>query len=98
MSGRVLLGMSGGIDSSVAAILLQDQGYEVVGITFMFSGNELANDEVIRDAGKLAGILNIKHIVSDFRVEFRNTVIDNFIDQYKNWQNPFSMCNLQPKS
>lgn len=97
MKGRVLLGMSGGIDSSVSAILLQEQGYEVVGLTFVFSGDELANDEVISDTKKLTSNLNIKHIVSDLREEFRNTVIDNFIVQYKIGKTPFPCAICNPK-
>lgn len=99
MKKRVLLGMSGGIDSSVAAILLQEQGYEVIGITFLFSGDEDANKNMLDDAKKLAVTLNIKHITSDIRVEFRETVIAEFIAQYKKGKTPFpcAICNPQLK-
>ena len=71
---RVLLGMSGGTDSSVAAILLQEAGYEVTGVTFRFY--EL-NDSVeyLEDARTLADRLGIEHIIYDARKLFVNRLL-----------------------
>ncbi len=87
---RVLVGMSGGVDSSVAVILLQKQGYEVVGVTFQFIDN--FNPE---DAIEVAKKLNIEHHVLDYRKEFKKEVIDTFINDYKNGltPNPCVICN-----
>jgi trmU: tRNA (5-methylaminomethyl-2-thiouridylate)-methyltransferase len=65
-NNKVLLGMSGGTDSSVAALLLQDAGYEVTGITFRFYEKE--NDtEYLEDARALCERLNIPHLTYDVR-------------------------------
>lgn len=97
MNPRVLLGMSGGIDSSVAAMLLLDQGYEVVGVTFLFSDHKSSNKETINSAKELANKLNIKHIVVDLRTTFRNTIIKYFIEQYKSGLTPFPCALCNPK-
>ena len=87
---RVLLGISGGVDSSAAIILLQKQGYEVVGLTFQF-----IDDFNPEDAIKVAEKLSIEHHVVDYRKEFKKEVIDNFINDYKNGltPNPCVHCN-----
>lgn len=92
MKEKVLLGMSGGVDSSVAALLLQKQGYEVVGITMNFCNND---DEFANDAKKICQELNIEHIVIDLRDAFRKKVISNFIESYKKCltPNPCIECN-----
>ena len=99
MSKRVLLGMSGGIDSSVAAMLLQDSGYEVVGITFIFGGNIEQNNTILRDAKLLAKQLNIKHRTVDLQQVFRSTVIAYFKDEYLAGRTPFpcAYCNSKIK-
>ena len=91
---RVLLGMSGGTDSSVAALLLQDAGYEVVGITFRFYEKE-GNTEYLDDARELCNRLGIKHIISDQRELFRSTIIDYFIREYMDGHTPVpcTLCN-----
>ena len=99
---RVLVGMSGGIDSSSACIMLQEQGYEVVGVTmrtwdipshFSTPGQELP-DEVL-EAQELAARLGIEHHVADVRKEFKEVIVRYFIDEYMRGRtpNPCVMCN-----
>ena len=91
---KVLLGMSGGIDSSVSAIMLLKQGYEVVGATMKL--NDTAETEKsIQDAKEVCDKLNIPHYVFDLKNEFKCKVIDKFIDEYKNAKtpNPCVECN-----
>ena len=90
---RVLLGMSGGVDSSVAAILLKEQGYEVIGITMQLLDNEESN--TVLDAKRVCDYLNIKHYIVDFKDDFDKYVIKDFICQYKNCKtpNPCIECN-----
>lgn len=100
---RVLLGMSGGVDSSVSAILLKNAGYEVIGITMrLFEDDSFVENETaccslstINDAKRVCHKLGIKHYTYDFREEFKKYVIDNFIDEYKSGRtpNPCIMCN-----
>lgn len=91
---RVLLGMSGGTDSSVAALLLQDAGYKVTGITFRFYEKEGCT-EYIDDARDLCSRLGIPHIVSDQRELFKTTIIDYFIREYMDGHTPVpcTLCN-----
>ena len=91
---RVLLGMSGGTDSSVAALLLQDAGYEVIGITFRFYEKD-GNTEYLDDARDLCARLGIPHLISDQREAFRNTIIDYFIREYMAGRTPVpcTLCN-----
>lgn len=91
---RVLLGMSGGTDSSVAAILLQDAGYEVVGVTFRFYEKDDCTD-YLDDARDLCSRLGIQHIISDQRELFESTIIDYFIREYMAGHTPVpcTLCN-----
>ena len=91
---RVLLGMSGGTDSSVAALLLQDAGYEVTGVTFRFYEKD-GNTEYLDDARDLCRRLGIPHIVSDQREAFQTTIIDYFIREYMDGHTPVpcTLCN-----
>ena len=91
---RVLLGMSGGTDSSVAALLLQDAGYEVTGVTFRFFEKDGCT-EYLDDARDLCHRLGIRHIVSDQRELFQSTIIDYFISEYMAGHTPFpcTLCN-----
>ena len=91
---RVLLGMSGGTDSSVAALLLQDAGYEVVGVTFRFFEKD-GSTEYLDDARQLCNRLGIQHIVSDQREIFQSTIIDYFIKEYMAGHTPVpcTLCN-----
>lgn len=92
---RVLLGMSGGTDSSVSAIMLQEKGFEVIGVTFIFSALEKQNNQHINDAEKLANQLNIAHKVVDLRERFRNEIVQRFIKEYNQGKTPFpcAFCN-----
>lgn len=96
MNKRVLLGMSGGVDSSVAAMLLQEQGYTVVGITFLFSGSDEQNHHFINDACTLAGQLNITHETVDLRTEFEEHVVRYFINEYITGRTPFPCAYCNP--
>jgi len=91
---RVLLGMSGGTDSSVAAMLLQDAGYEVVGVTFRFY--EVNNStEYLDDARELASRLGIEHITYDARDIFKTHIVDYFVSEYMSGRTPVPcvLCN-----
>ena len=91
---RVLLGMSGGTDSSVAALLLQDAGYEVTGVTFRFYEKD-GNTEYLDDARDLCARLGVPHLISDQREAFRTTIIDYFIREYMAGHTPVpcTLCN-----
>ena len=93
---RVLLGMSGGVDSSVAAYLLQKEGYEVVGATMaLWDFKDEDKDTSIEDAKAVCKRLNIDHYVLDFKDDFKGQVVDNFIDEYfaGKTPNPCVFCN-----
>ncbi len=93
-NNRVLLGMSGGIDSSAAALMLREKGYEVTGLTLLTYATEQQSPWV-NDARELAGRLNIEHHVIDSRKEFRRDVIDYFVKSYLEGKtpNPCIRCN-----
>ena len=91
---RVLVGMSGGVDSSVSALLLKNMGYEVIGGTMKLLDDENINSS-INDAKKVCDKLGIKHYVFDLREEFKNIVISYFISSYQKCEtpNPCVICN-----
>lgn len=97
--------MSGGVDSSVAALLLQEQGFEVVGITMQIWQDVDANTgaccslEAVSDACQVAAQLNIPHYVFNFRDEFKSRVIDYFCSEYLRGRtpNPCIVCNRDLK-
>ena len=105
MKKRVLMAMSGGIDSSVAAILLQEQGFDLVGVTFRtfdsITESCIAREkgccsvDAIFEAKHLAEQLGFEHHILDVRDLFRKTVIQDFIDQYLQCRtpNPCVLCN-----
>jgi tRNA-specific 2-thiouridylase len=107
--GRVLMAMSGGIDSSVAAILLHEQGYEIVGITmktwdYNSSGSQgketgCCSLDSINDARSIAVRFGFPHYILDIREEFGESVIGNFVDEYLAGRtpNPCVMCNTHIK-
>lgn len=106
----VVVGMSGGVDSSVAAALLREQGYNVIGITmktydYMEVGGNIRNEgnccdpSAVLDAHAVAEKLGFPHHVVNFREEFNKIVIENFIDEYMKGRtpNPCIVCNREIK-
>lgn len=97
---KVVLGMSGGVDSSVAAYLLKEQGYEVIGVTMcVLPDSEVQESIGIDDAAKVAGTLGIQHHIVHFEDEFKSRVIDYFTGEYLKGRtpNPCNICNRQIK-
>lgn len=107
--GRILVAMSGGIDSTVTAMMLHDEGYEVVGITmktwdYASSGGSKKETgccslDSINDARDVAVQRGFHHIILDLRDEFGNYIIDNFVDEYLAGRtpNPCVLCNTHIK-
>ncbi len=97
---KVLLGMSGGVDSSVSAYLLKEEGYDVIGITLeLFAGSSCCNTETYIDAKNVCNSIGILHITYDQKENFKSKVIDNFIDEYSKQRtpNPCIECNKYMK-
>lgn len=107
--GKVVVGMSGGVDSSVAAYLLKKEGYEVIGITMQIWQDE--NRQTIEDNGGCCGLsavddarrvafkLDIPYYVMNFKSDFKRDVIDYFINEYQEGRtpNPCIACNRHVK-
>lgn len=107
---RVVVGMSGGVDSSVTAALLKEQGHDVIGLTmktydFDEVGGNVANETsccglgAMNDARLVAASLGIPHYVVDFRETFNREVIGNFVQEYLDGRtpNPCVLCNREIK-
>ena len=106
---KVVVGMSGGVDSSVAAYLLKEQGYDVIGVTMQIwqDEEETVQEEnggccglsAVEDARRVAGALDIPYYVMNFKKEFQKYVIDYFMDEYLNGRtpNPCIACNRYVK-
>ncbi len=93
---KVILGMSGGVDSSVSALLLKKQGYEVIGVTMeLYRGSSCCNKDTYLDAKNVCNRLGIMHFTLDYKEEFQKYVIDDFICNYRNCKtpNPCIECN-----
>ena len=96
---KVVIGMSGGVDSSVAASLLKEQGYDVIGITMEMWNGEEVTSKAVNDARKVASDIGIPFHVVDFKDEFKCKVIDYFKDEYLHGRtpNPCIQCNRHLK-
>ncbi len=107
--GKVVVGMSGGVDSSVAALLLKEQGYEVIGVTMQIwqeedsmacsRANGCCGLSAVEDARRVAQTLDIPYYVMNFRQEFQKNVIDYFTAEYLRGRtpNPCIACNRYVK-
>ncbi|HTQ24904.1 MAG TPA: tRNA 2-thiouridine(34) synthase MnmA [Candidatus Binataceae bacterium] len=109
MSARVLVAMSGGVDSSVAAAILRERGYDVVGVAMRLAAEAPApaarrrgtccSHEDFEDARRVAERMDFPFYVVDLRAEFGARVIDNFVSEYLDGRtpNPCVMCNREIK-
>lgn len=97
---KVLLGMSGGVDSSVSALLLKEQGYDVIGTTLeLYKGSSCCNIDTYIDAKNVCNKIGIPHFTFECKEEFKKHVIDDFIDCYSKCKtpNPCIECNKYMK-
>jgi tRNA-specific 2-thiouridylase len=100
---RVVVAMSGGVDSSMAAALLREQGYEVIGIMLRLwaeagpADNRCCTPDAVADAHRVASLLDIPFYVRDYREIFKRTVVGYFIEAYARGltPNPCLLCNRQ---
>lgn len=108
MKKKVVVGMSGGVDSAVAAYLLKEQGYDVIGVTMQIWNDDPSHREenggccglsAVEDARRVAQALGIPHYVMNFKREFQDKVINYFISEYLSGRtpNPCIACNRYVK-
>ena len=109
MKEKVVIGMSGGVDSSVAACLLKEAGYDVIGVTMQIwqEEAEFIQEEnggccglsAVEDARRVASVIGIPHYVMNFREDFKKYVIDYFAEEYYHGRtpNPCIACNRYVK-
>ena len=96
---KVLVGMSGGVDSTVTALMLQKEGYEVEGVYMIMHSLKQLNDENIKKAQKVANFLGIKLHIHNIEDAFKQEVYNYFVDSYKEGltPNPCVICNRKIK-
>src|SRR5512139_3712222 len=100
---RAVVAMSGGVDSSTAAALLLEQGYEVIGIMLRLwaeagpAANRCCTPDAVADARRVADMLGIPFYVRDYKEIFKQTVVDFFTEAYARGltPNPCLLCNRQ---
>ena len=109
MKEKVVVGMSGGVDSSVAAYLLKEQGYDVIGVTMQIWQDQdvftqaqeggCCGLSAVDDARRVADRLEIPYYVMNFKADFQKAVIDYFVDEYEKGRtpNPCIACNRYVK-
>jgi len=89
---KIVVGLSGGVDSAVTAYLLKEQGYEVIGVTLCMHGNA---EKEVADAAEVAERIGIRHRVVELQGRFKETIIRYFTESYKKGEtpNPCMVCN-----
>lgn len=105
MNQKVVVGLSGGVDSSVAAYLLKEKGYDVIGVTMLMwpsagvGGEASEEPQSVADARKVAEHLGISYHVLDFTAQFKKEVVDYFVAEYLAGRtpNPCNVCNRRIK-
>ena len=93
---KALIALSGGVDSAVAALLMQEQGYELTGVTMrLWPRSRCCDEKDIEDAAEICALLDIPYTVLDYREAFRRQVVDVFVAEYQAGRtpNPCARCN-----